>query len=115
MRAHAGRFRHRVQVQERTYAQGPMGGVETWPDLETRWAIVMPMTPATRVQYQARDSQATHLILFRGEFAYDLGKHRFEWDGRVFVPSDPEYLPGDRQEFTAVPVMEKPEEREVAS
>lgn len=110
MKAHAARFRHRVTVQTKTVTETAMGGTQSWADVETRWAIVVPATPTTRMQYQARDSQADFFIVLRGEFAYDLGNHRFKWDGRTFVPSDPEYHPGDRQEFTVVPVLEKPEE-----
>jgi len=107
---HAGRFTERVTIQRRTATQSATGDVEAWEDVETRWAVVAPMSSRMRFEYAQRDSIVTHRVVLREAVELTLGEHRFKWRGRVLVPAEPPEPIANRQSFSAVPVRLSPED-----
>lgn len=108
--AGAGRYRHRVTIQERRTIPGPDGPITEWVNAETRWARVVLVGLEGREKYQQLGhSQVRNAIHFRGAVDVTLGQHRFKWRGKSYVPIEPPADPTGMGTETVVAVAEAEE------
>ncbi len=63
----AGKLRHRVKVQSKTFTQSPETGemVESWSDVFTTWASIEPISVKDFIASGAEQSQVTARIVMR--------------------------------------------------
>lgn len=80
----AGDLWTRVTIQEATESRDSIGQVEqTWTNLYSRWADVMPLDDTESMRARAIRETASHLVTLR----YIEGlttKHRIVWKNKVF-------------------------------
>ncbi len=85
----ANMFRDRVSIQERVVTATSMGETVNWNPVEKRYARVIVMDAKARALYQQMQTEATHVITFRGDVSVTLADNRFLWKDKTLEPVDP--------------------------
>lgn len=85
----AGKMRHRVTIQQRAVTQGIYGEqADTWADVATVWAEVMPLTGKNLLAAQQMAPEVSHRITIRYAVAFadpqTVAKYRVSYSGRLF-------------------------------
>ena len=82
-------LKDRVTIQVKSSEIGAMGETVTWAHVETRYARVANLSARALAHYQQTETNATHMITFRGSVSLALDDHRFLWKGKTLEPVDP--------------------------
>jgi len=103
-----GTFRDRIQIQHRTVIPKATGVDETWANVETRAARVIPLDARARAEYAQLRSEVTHVVEFHGRVSLALGDDRLVWmtGSSVLELADPPRYTTGRANCTRVAVRE---------
>lgn len=104
-----GTFRDRLMIQHRTVTEKATGVDETWANVETRSARVIPLGAAARAEYMQVRSEVTHEVEFHGRVSLALGDDRLVWmtgASKVLELVDPPRYSTGRANCTRVAVRE---------
>lgn len=84
-----GKLNHRVTVQSRTTSKDDYGQeLDSWSDVATVWANILPIGGRERLRAMAIESSLTHTVMvrYRAEFKppLQMGAKRIIYQGRIF-------------------------------
>ena len=82
----ASALKQRIQLQEKSVVQGPLGQIVTWQYVRDLFGRRIPVDVRTAAQYQQLNTQVSDKCIFRGAVQIELGKHRLLHRGKVFIP-----------------------------
>lgn len=85
----ANLFKDRIQVQQRTVAEGAMGNTITWKPVQNRHGRVIPLSAQARAQYQQIGTTVTHKIIFEKGITLNLADYRFKCLSKTYQPTEP--------------------------
>lgn len=118
MPLHTGGLTDRVRIQRRTRTRVSTGDHETWEDVATRWARVVPfmVVPirfrSDMLQFGQELSRPFFKVYLRGRIDLTLSDHRLIWDGKVLELIRSEIMRGGpRQNFTSVFARHDPDQK----
>lgn len=104
-------WRSRTQIYSRTKPLVADGVSESWTLTATRWVCVLPKKERTQQQWSQRWEEITHFFLFRQNVTITLGDTAFKYNGLIYLPVDPAFVPDPPwHNLTGVPVKAAPEE-----
>lgn len=96
-------LKDRVSIQVKTTVLGALGETVIWAPVETRNARVANLSTRALLHYQQTETNATHMITFRGSVSLALDDNRFLWKGKTFEPVEP---PKEQANSTTIVVRE---------
>lgn len=82
----AGRYRHRITIQQTTQTRDSYGGVaDTWSTYVAAWASIEPLQIGSREWFDAQkvNAEVSHLVKMRYRSGV-IPKMRIAWDSRTF-------------------------------
>lgn len=85
-------LKNRVQIIQKTITQGVLGKTVTYKLVESRYALVRPLSAQARAQYQQLNSVVDNEIVFRGDVTIALGEYRIKHGSKTYEPVEPAHL-----------------------
>jgi head-tail adaptor len=103
-------YRDRITIQTAEETITSSGVTQTWSDVETRWARVVPLRPEAKAVYrQIGIDDVGFKVVFQGAVTCSLDRYRFVWcnkGSKILLPVEPPQDPDATGRNTTIEVKD---------